>query len=386
MPDPVKYEGAVYVDSPIPAAVRQISPFYEQGLFDRDQVPLLMRKRIGTAFGLFPRQGPSGPRPRMIGGKEAMSMPVRRGGAIYYGFNSQGNMHTVANRKYRHVLILHGESNKRASARPAARLYDHVCVAGELGLERYLDGNIFARSDVESGRLILVGDTFVQPLSGYRVDPDHGEALLYAPTWEGFGGPQNNYSSIGRDWVRMVQLALSGRERMQVIIRPHPYLGLLKPGMIRSLCREVLELAGRIDVRFDLRDANLPTRAMAALLSRIRPGRISTQGPEPSVHMCLTDISAMEAVCLKAGLPHMILAYDFQPRPMLVGVYAEKAISGPVDMSSKLDRYRADWRRIDAEHRNISFGVSHEDFRSADPAVRMKRLQKMIGHRETGPF
>lgn len=311
-----RFPGLVYIDSPIRAAAKQMAPFFHQGVFDAQKTPLFMRRRIGNAFGFGQPSSVGGVPITMADAKTAKSLPVRKNGAVFYGFNSQGNMHTVANRSYRHVLVLHGESNKRASARPAARLYDHVCLAGDLALERYLRAGIFHEGDLTRGRLIKVGDSFVQDLPGYSVCPKHGRALLYAPTWEGYGGPMNNYSSIDCGGMEMAAAAavIAGLDR--IVLRPHPYLGLLKPVMLVEFIRGLRQLAKRWPVQVDLRDANAPTRVGVKMLAQLS-GNIGLGAPESDLALCLTDISAMEAVCLKAGLPSFIILKNFSPEQAL---------------------------------------------------------------------
>ncbi|MFG6080419.1 hypothetical protein ACEUZ9_000976 [Paracoccus litorisediminis] len=373
------HDGAVYVDSPIPAAVRQVSPFFEQGIFCAQRTPLLLRKRVGTGFGLFACKEINGVPVRMIDGDEAKKMPVRKGGAIFYSFNSQGNMHTVANRGYRHVLVLHGESNKRASARPAARLYDYICVAGDIAAERYIDAGIFHPKEFECHRLIKTGDTFVQGLGSYHVAPETGDAILYAPTWEGFGGALNDYSSISTGGLAMAETAMRLTGRSTLVIRPHPYLGMLRPRHLRDLIRGALDLGKRHHVRFDLGDANAAVRALVwAAIRTGRPGIGMANGKE-SIALCLCDVSAMESCCLKGGLPHMVLSRNFTPPDALASHYAVKAASNPDEISSRLPAYLADPAALDSPFRARMFTVSHPDFLSPDGAVRLNRLMIMIG-------
>ncbi len=370
--------GAVYIDSPIRAAAKQMAPFYHQGVFHTDSTPLFMRKRTGNGFGLFQQKPFRGIDIRMVGGLTARKLPVKKGGAVFYGFNSQGNLHTVANRSYRHVLVMHGESNKRASARPAARLYDHVCLAGDLALDRYLRAGIFRDSDVDTDRLIRVGDTFVQRLEGLRVDPQNGDTLLYAPTWEGYGGEINNYSSIDIDGLKLAGRAalISGCDR--IVVRPHPYLGLLKPRLLSRFINGLRELARSWTVYVDLRDANIPTYFAVRAAALSNPG-IRTAGAEATaVAFCLSDISAMEAICLKEGLPNFTLLRNFRVTKTIKPIYDLKSAADMGELVEKLPAYLADPEAVDAPHRAATFSVSHPDFQSSDGAARFRRLMSMV--------
>lgn len=372
-------EGGVYVDSPIPAAIRQIAPFYRQGVFHEEGTPLFMRKRVSTAFGALVGRSLEGIPVRMVDGKTSVRLPVRRGGAIFYGFNSQGNMHTVANRSYRHVLALHGESNKRASARPAARLYDHVCVAGEIAVSRYLRNGIFRPEDADNGRLILVGDTFVQSLEGYHVDAENGDCVLYAPTWEGYGGEINDYSSVSMGGMMMAERVAHLTDRPKIVIRPHPYLGLLKPGLLRRMVADALDVSRRRDVLFDLRDANLVTRLSVRAASLISGGRIGVATGDQSVSVCLSDVSAIEAVCLKERLPNFVLRKNFRINDDVRDFYERKSAGSTDELDRRFPAYIASPQEVDAPHREATFSVSHPDLASPDGAVRRARIMKLIG-------
>lgn len=378
-----KFDGAVYIDSPISAAVRQVAPFFRAGVFSDARTPLFMRRRIGGAFGATAAWQGQDVDIRPVGRRAAGQLPVRRGGAVFYPFNGQGNLHTVANRSYRHVLILHGESNKRASARPAARLYDYVCAAGPLAIERYLAGRIFSQSDVEGGRLICVGDTFVQPLEGCQVDRAQGSAILYAPTWEGFGGSTNDYSSADKHGMDMAAEALRLTGRNTLLIRPHPYLGLLRPAVAVALVREAARLARRSHVLFDLSDSNVMVRSMVRLAMLTQRGKGQDTGlglasGSEAVALCLCDISAMESICLKAGLPHVVLDVTRQLPARLAGLYRIKSAINADQLRERLVQYLADPEVVDAHHRERTFSVSHPDFASRDGAVRIDRLLKIV--------
>ena len=374
-------EGGVYVDSPIPAALRQIVPFYRQGVFTSESTPLFMRRRASTGFGVFASESFEGVPVTMVGRKTALKLPVRRGGTIFYGFNSQGNLHTVSNRSYRHVLVLHGESNKRASARPAARIYDYVCVAGSLAIDRYIAGGIFHQRDVDLGRLIQVGDTFVQSLGSYRVDPAEGEAILYAPTWEGYGGSVNDYSTVSRGGMEMAEEALRLTGRGRLVIRPHPYLGLLRPSLAKTLVDQARHLAKRYEVLFDLSDANPLVKGLVRIAMAVGTGMGYASGRE-SLSLCLCDISAMESVCLKAGLPHMILAQNFVAQSQIKDFYAKKSAASVDDVKARLMPYLSDPEEVDLPHRMAAFSVAHPDLSAPDGAKRIDRLLKIVAANE----
>ncbi len=370
----VKYDGAVYLDSPIASALRQVAPFYTQGAFSGDRTPLLMRRRPASAYGLLMPRGGSQMNLKMVGAGESKRLPVKKGGAIFYNFNSQGNIHTVANRSYRHILVLHGESNKRASARPAARLYDYICVAGDIAAERYVSSGIFRRSEVEDGRILKMGDTFVQDLDNCLADPEAGDTLLYAPTWEGYGGAINNYSSLSSFGPEAVLDALRITGLRKVLIRPHPYLGLLSPKMISAFWDAMMAISKVAELRLDLASANALTKAAGRMAALASGGRVAVSRGDDRVALCLCDVSAMESVCLKAGLPHFVLLRNFTTPENVASIYAVKSAADPVEFRTRFPRYMAAHPIHDAEHHARTFGYSHAEFRDLPPGERVAGL------------
>jgi hypothetical protein len=376
------FPGLVYIDSPIRAAAKQMVPFFHQGVFDVKSTPLFMRKRIGNTYGIGQPGSFRGVDITMVGSEVAKRLPVRKGGAVFYGFNSQGNMHTVANRSYRHVLVLHGESNKRASARPAARLYDHVCLAGDMAMERYLRSGIFTEHDLDSGRLIKVGDTFIQDLHGYSVDAENGRGLLYAPTWEGYGGELNDYSSLDIGGLKMADAAARMCGLEYLVVRPHPYLGLLKPSLLRTFIHDLRELSNRRKIYIDLSDANVLTRSAINVLARLNPS-IVIGLPVASMNLCVTDISAIESVCLKARLPCFVFLKNFGVKSsariheQVKPYYSVKAAGSLDELKEKLGDYIRKNQEIDEKQRSEMFTVSHPDFKSESGSARLQRLLQM---------
>jgi len=367
-------EGAVYIDSPIPAAVRQVAPFYSKGVFSNSRTPMLLRKRIGTGFGLLAPSRIGSVEVRSVDGSVAKKLPVRKNGAIFYPFNGQGNLHTVANRSYRHVLVLHGESNKRASARPAARLYDYICVAGPIAVHRYLDAGIFRHDEVENGRVLMTGDTFIQDMSNCRISPESGDHILYAPTWEGYGGQLNDYSTIRSFGFQALREALEMTGRRKVVIRPHPYLGLLQPSMIREFHSGVVDLAKRYSVRIDLSDANVLVRTSFMAMGLSGKGDIGRTTGQEEVALCLCDVSAMESICLKENLPHFVLLRNFDPPGRISSFYAEKSAADLGQFRSRFPGYWNDPSSVDAPHRRETFDVSDPGFHNPDHSQRLSSM------------
>ncbi|MBO9398953.1 hypothetical protein J7400_19940 [Shimia sp. R9_2] len=350
---------AVYLDSPVLSAVTQIRPFFESGAFGVTDTPLFLRQkpllRLQRALGRLPQELDV----RWIK-RRAARLPVAAGGVVFYPFNARSNLQTVTRRDIRHVLTLHGESNKGASMRPAARIYDYVSIAGPLARDRYLKAGIFTADDVDRGRLVMMGDTFVQPMPEIRAarSCDADPALFYAPTWEGFGGQADNYSSLsGLRGIAAVLAAADATGLRRVVIKPHPYLGLLRPAIIRSFVAGVRQLrqAGlRVSVMME--DASVPLRlACLRALRRAQHFLPDRAAPLP-VALGLCDVSGMEAIFLKQRIAHLVLSReDAVPRDM-ASLYLRKALLPESDVARVMTRYLAEGQEIDAAHRAQVFG------------------------------
>jgi hypothetical protein len=352
---------AVYLDSPVLSAVRQIQPFFTSGAFGISDTPLILRHKPLVRLQRMLTPLPKELDVRWIRGR-ATQLPVASGGVVFYPFNARSNLQTVTRRDLHHVLTLHGESNKAASMRPAARLYDYVCIAGPLARDRYLQAGIFTPDDVDRGRLVMMGDTFVQPMPEIRPAraQDADPALFYAPTWEGFGGAQDNHSSICG--LRGFEAAVQGAKYSgigRVVIRPHPYLGLLRPQILRQFLAglRLLRRAG-LRVAVWLQEASLPLRL--ACLSALGSGVEFVQEPrgieaEP-VALGLCDVSGMEAIFLKQRIAHMVLTRAAAVPSSLAGLYQHKALLPDSDVAPMMARYLDAADEVDAAHRAQVFG------------------------------
>lgn len=365
---------AVYLDSPVLSAVSQIRPFFASGAFGVASTPLLLRQKpmsqIQRALGRLPRELDI----RWIKGRAA-ALPVATNGVVFYPFNARSNLQTVTKRDVRHVLTLHGESNKGASMRPAARIYDYVSIAGPLARDRYLKAGIFTADDVDRGRLVMMGDTFVQTLPEIRAAraTDADPAIFYAPTWEGFGGQADNHSSIEaqRGFDAVVQAAQALRLE-RVVIKPHPYLGLLRPAIIGRFMAGVrlLRQAG-LQVSVMLQEASPPLRLACALQRGQRltlACKSSVSVPVP-VALGICDVSGMEAIFLKHRIRHLVMAREETVPHEIARLYLRKALLPGGDVGRVMARYLADAAEVDAAHRAHVFGWSASELAEGSAAA-----------------
>jgi hypothetical protein len=378
---------AVYVDSPIVSALYQIEPFYRSGIFSKQSTPLLLQMKPAIRVQMLAARPPAGIDLRKVRRGQVSRIPIASNGIIFYPFNSQSNMNAVTNRNAFHVLTLHGESNKLASSRPAARLYDYICVAGPLALHRYLDSAIFTPADVEQGRLVMMGDSFVQDLPWIRpAKPDEKGALLYCPTWEGYGNGPVNYSTVhDKQGFSILSDVAHGSGTDQIIIKPHPYLGLLKPRLLLDFVSGVRDLVAKgLSVHLALSDSSLPLKALCrARLFDVK--RISEDADSAvPVRLGLCDVSGMEAVFLKQKISNMIINPTGGFPPTLREIYNHKALQPQTKRIIQTVRnYLDDSQDIDDEHRALVFGLQVPELAGMTPDARRNWL---IDYVRSDPF
>lgn len=374
----------MYLDSPVTTALRQISPYFDSGILDRDTCPVYMRKRALVCLQRILTQTPQNMQVRPISGPR---VPEDPGTVLLYPFNAQSNMNAISFRQFHHVLTLHGESNKIASFRPAARLYDYVCVAGPLAIDRYLDNGIFTSEDVDRGRLIQMGDSFVQRLGWLRptaADNQDG-VLFYCPTWEGFGSQKANYSSIvnGVGFEHVARLAKAkGIER--IVVKPHPYLGMLRPWMWLHFLKGIRSLRHQgFHVRLALGDLQgLRSISLQLNLARVQIHKEDDANPLP-VRLAVTDVSGMEAVLLIAGVPTLVVEVLRQPVPQRIArIKQQKTLYKDGTALQVARAYLENATAIDRAHRAQLFSFHDPSLSRMINAKRMDWLTDYV-HSDT---
>lgn len=306
------------------------------------------------------------------------ALPEQPGSVVFYPFNAQSNMNAVTQRAFHHVLTLHGESNKLASFRPAARLYDYICVAGPVAIDRYIENQIFTPQDIDGGRLVQMGDSFVQRMNWLtRADDDDEGVVLYCPTWEGFGTQTANYSSvvdgIGFEQVGRAAAAMGHR---RIVIKPHPYQGMLRPSMWSHFFRGTRALRDQgFDVTLALDDVPAPIKALIRL-NLPRMPRVAQSAVHPlKVHFSVTDVSGMEAVLLTSKIPALITEVISQPVPSrLTDVLVQKMLSRDSDVADMTVRYLDHADAIDEQHKAQVFGLQDHKLAAMTGSERMSWL------------
>lgn len=142
-------------------------------------------------------------------------VPSARG--VFYVNNAMRNNHMIRYSQLTHIQLLHGESDKAASATPIIRMYDRDFVAGQAAIDRFETFGVPMPREI----FRIVGRPQVEDVAEERGPigelPDR--TVLYAPTWLGYQ-EETNYSSLlaGPEIVR----SLLDRG-CRVVFRPHPY-------------------------------------------------------------------------------------------------------------------------------------------------------------------
>ncbi|MGP5718021.1 CDP-glycerol glycerophosphotransferase family protein, partial [Brachybacterium tyrofermentans] len=166
---------------------------------------------------------------RSLADLDALIVPSARG--VFYVNNVMRNNHMVRYSSLTHIQLLHGESDKPASATPIIRMYDRDFVAGQAAIDRFDKYGVSMHQDI----FRIVGRPQVE-----NVHPERGpigaledRRVLYAPTWSGYQA-DSNYSSLMAGAAIVRGLLDRG---CNVVFRPHPYSS--RSAELRAACGEI---------------------------------------------------------------------------------------------------------------------------------------------------
>jgi hypothetical protein len=208
---------------------RQAKYIANQWLPALDQVQqdgLLLVREASQLAELVPTRHPVvyAPAPRDV---ERLTLPSLK--AAFYLAYGERNGQLQRDPRLKHVMLLHGDSDKATSANNLARGVDEVWVAGPAAIDRYTAAGIELGRD----RFAVIGRPQVAELA---VGPttQSPKILLYAPTFEGYYD-QTSYSSLDRMGVRLVRRILAKHPDVRVWFRPHPASGVHRPSMLTAL-------------------------------------------------------------------------------------------------------------------------------------------------------
>lgn len=224
------------------------------------------------------------------------------GKTVFYLFNAQSNCRMVSFRNVSHIFITHGESNKKASVKPIIRIYDYVVTSGQVGIDRYLKAGIFTSHDIEEGRVIKLGNTFVGQ-NNYAYDKN-SRTLLYAPTWEG-GVPDENFSSITENTYKVLLEIIDAQNIRKVVIQTHPNLGH-RDSQYQEYFQYLLSNLIKHNINVVIAKNNITFKDR--LTSFYKGFKYISVDRKINVSCAITDISAMEVQLVIKNIPTLVLA------------------------------------------------------------------------------
>ena len=219
------------------------------------------------------------PSPRNL---EQVTLPsVTVGLYLAYG---EKNAHLLRDPALKHVMLLHGDSDKATSFNAQARGFDQVWVAGQAAVDRYRAAGVALRPE----QVVLVGRPQVEPLLNLPPrDPSLPPVVLYAPTFEGYYA-ETGHSSLDTMGVAMVRRLLAEFPQVQVWFKPHPASGVLRPSMLAAVAEIEDLLRGGPHVLVDRR----PELTLTDCLAR--------------ADVLISDISSVVSDYLATGRPVLV--------------------------------------------------------------------------------
>lgn len=139
---------------------------------------------------------------------------------IFYLNNAGSNYSLLVFRKYTHIHLNHGDSDKAANAENTARDYNYVFIAGQASLDRHV------QIGWDPSQLKIVGRPQIEFLKqGYNRGTGKGKkTVLYAPTFEG-NKEIDCYSSVKEFGMTIIRSIVSSR-KYRLVVKLHPYTGV----------------------------------------------------------------------------------------------------------------------------------------------------------------
>ncbi|MBB6480746.1 CDP-glycerol glycerophosphotransferase family protein [Spirochaeta isovalerica] len=139
--------------------------------------------------------------------------------AVFYINNGVFNASSLVLRKFKHIHLNHGDSDKAANALHTSKDYDYIFIAGNAALERY------KKAGWDLSKIHQVGRPQLKELTEMS-KKDSGEEkkiIFYAPTYEGHRN-SDCYSSLYRMGFKIVSDIIESNEFI-LYFKAHPYTG-----------------------------------------------------------------------------------------------------------------------------------------------------------------
>jgi len=139
-----------------------------------------------------------------------------RSATCIYVNSSIINHHMLKLQNHKHVLLLHGESDKVSSFSPHASYYDYLFVSGKAAIDRYIHNGI----NIPQNKFRIIGRPQTDCIK-ITNKQNQIKTLLYAPTWEG-ETELANYSSVKNMAIPMLNWVNNNQPNVKIIFKPHP--------------------------------------------------------------------------------------------------------------------------------------------------------------------
>jgi hypothetical protein len=296
-----KFHFAIYLDNKAKGALLQTLKYYQQKVYTED-VLIIYKRKLRIMFNYWNVLRKT--KIPFISFFKYSTLPNLDDTIMLYPFNALSNCRMVTNRKTKHIFVTHGESHKVTSTKPIVRIYDHIIVAGNAGVDRFLEEKIFTPYDIENHKVIKMGDTFIGD-SLYRYSHT-AKTLLYAPTWEG-GLKEECYSSITKELhsFKLLQEYAKGHQYNTIIIQPHPNTGYINPRYLYYLYQGICYLE---EQGFTIKIRTWTTSFFHQFL--FRNFTLIPMKESVDVGCAFCDISAMEVQLLNRNIPTFVFFFD----------------------------------------------------------------------------
>lgn len=306
----------IYLDTKIVGAVEQLIGYFRAQIFNKNDCISVICKFYKEINLTFSKLFKANDIPFIFVRKQS-DLVLDKGKTVFYLFNAQSNCRLVANRDLTHIFVTHGESHKLASIKPIIRIYDYVITSGSVGIERYLKAGVFTSYDVDSGKIITLGDTFLGG-NGFSYNKN-SNAIIYAPTWEG-GVPEENYCSININNTQRILDFCVSKNITRIYIKPHPNLGHRDVSYKLKLQESINKLQhGGIRV---IIIKNTITKTWHKFFQNYITPTIDIE-----VKYAITDISAMEMQFIRKKIPCSVLIDNNFVSKLIIPKFLDKFYS-----------------------------------------------------------
>jgi hypothetical protein len=260
--------------------------------------------------------------------------------ACFYVNNAALNSHMVRFGHMTHIQLLHGDSDKAASANQVTAMFNKVFVAGQAAIDRYAANGVH----IPERNFQIVGRPQVEAIdvATAPIASVPAKTVLYATTWVGLY-TDSRYCSlpIGEEIVR----GLIARG-CRVVMRPHPYSGRHP-------------------------ESALQVSRISALLAedRAASGREHVFGAEASRQMTLIEcINASDALVGDVG--SVVSDWLYSEKPFALTNMVDKA---PADFEAAFPQARVAYV-LDDKAANLDSVL--DELLDADPAAAARREMK----------